>query len=346
MRSVASNPAFSNLENFDDPAARESRIDHTQATRPTTRIFPTASRLGLGCASLGSRISKSSGLQALERALDSGINWFDLAPSYGDGDAEAVFGTFARSRRDRLHICTKVGMAPTRIHPLMRALKPTAQHVVSLFPQLRTLAARGRPAPQRLVLNGQLILSSLENSLRRLNTEYLDVLALHYLEIDDLERDDVLRALETVVTSGKARAVGVAGSPDVARLAIEQGKPWHIQFAVGAFARNLSDMAPVMAEAPSVVGHSIFAGLHALRSQLVLAADATRDVLANHDYGMDLDIALRSAMLDAALANTPHGVTVLSAFTPAHLNFALERLEKNDGARAAAFHHDLRRVLA
>lgn len=190
---------------------RNLRADGSAAPAPGSnpsradKIFPNASRLGLGCASLGSRVEASKGLRGLERAFDHGVNWFDLAPSYGDGEAEGIFGTFASSRRDRIHICTKVGLAPSAVGPLARALKPLAQRLVTIAPRLRSLVRRARPAPRRLALEGQLITSSLDASLRRLRTDYVDVLALHYPDLDILAREDVLEALQHATASGKAR---------------------------------------------------------------------------------------------------------------------------------------------
>ena len=326
---------------------REGHADPVPIPSPPipARLFPNSSRLGMGCASLGSRISTTAGLLGLEEAFESGINWLDLSPSYGDGEAEVIVGRFARSRRDRVHICTKVGMAPPPLHPLMRVIRPFAQRLVAHIPSARAMAARGRPAPQRLALDGRLILSSLENSLRRLGTDHVDVLAVHYAEIDDISREDVLRALETVVTSGMARAVGVAGSPLVARVVLEQGRLWHVQFAAGSFARNLAEMASVIAAGRSVAVHSVFSGLAAMQSQFRTCRRATESVLARHPYGMNLDTALRSAMLDLALAIASSGVVVVSAFAPSHLAFAVERLKRHDGIKAAALLHDLKRLL-
>ena len=45
------------------------------------------SRLGFGCASLGSRVAAADGLNALAAAFDAGVNWFDVAPAYGAGEA-------------------------------------------------------------------------------------------------------------------------------------------------------------------------------------------------------------------------------------------------------------------
>ena len=72
------------------------------------------SAIGMGCASLGSRVGRREGLKALARAYDAGITWFDVAPSYGDAEAETILGEFVQGRRDKIRICTKVGIRPPR----------------------------------------------------------------------------------------------------------------------------------------------------------------------------------------------------------------------------------------
>jgi len=67
------------------------------------------SALGFGCASLGSRVGAAEGLRALETAFDAGVTWFDLAPVYGGGAAEAIAGPFLKANRDRVQIATKAG---------------------------------------------------------------------------------------------------------------------------------------------------------------------------------------------------------------------------------------------
>ena len=57
-------------------------------------IGETTSRIGFGCASLGSRIGSREGINALERAYTAGVTWYDVAPSYGDGMAESIVGEF------------------------------------------------------------------------------------------------------------------------------------------------------------------------------------------------------------------------------------------------------------
>src|SRR6516164_2614071 len=69
---------------------------------------------GIETASLGSRISPKVGLDALARAHEAGVAWYDLAPAYGAGEAESIFSRFLAGRRERLSILTKVGLAPPR----------------------------------------------------------------------------------------------------------------------------------------------------------------------------------------------------------------------------------------
>jgi aryl-alcohol dehydrogenase-like predicted oxidoreductase len=264
------------------------------------KLFPNASRLGFGCASLGSRIGGREGQRALSAAFDRGINWFDLAPSYGDGQAEIIFAEFARTRRDSIHICTKCGIAPARIGGLAAAVRPVARAAVKALPGLRRLAAGHRAAPIKQVLSGDMIRASLDASLRRLGTDHVDVLALHDPAVDELGRDDVARALQDVVASGKARAAGIAGSVEAIRAGLAAGLALgHIQLASGL-------------------------GLGELRREFAAPMDSLFTV-THTVFGRD-GVQDRAAALDLALAENPQGTVLVSMFSPEHLEFNLARL--------------------
>src|SRR5438105_10248388 len=78
------------------------------------------SALGFGCASLGSRVSEAQGLRALGLAYERGVTWYDVAPPYGDGEAEGILGKFLAGRRERVAICTKFGIPRPVVSPAMR----------------------------------------------------------------------------------------------------------------------------------------------------------------------------------------------------------------------------------
>ena len=122
-----------------------------------------ASVVGMGCASLGSRVGRREGLKALDRAFDVGITWFDVAPSYGDAEAETILGEFVRGRRDKVQICTKVGIRPARTSFAMRAAKPILRSAVDAVPMLRKYVARARPAPTKLAITAEMISSSVDD---------------------------------------------------------------------------------------------------------------------------------------------------------------------------------------
>lgn len=306
------------------------------------RLFPHASRIGFGCASLGSRVSASRGLDSLAQAFDADVNWFDLAPSYGDGEAEAIFASFARTRRDRIHICTKCGIAPATPSGFTRLLKPLAQRALSLAPAMRGLAARGRPAPQRLPLTAQGIRESLEASLKRLKTDHVDVYALHDPDPDTLCREEVARALEDVVAAGKARAAGIAGSVAAAVAGLRAKLPVaHIQIPDPPFAEYaglLATSAPPNATY-FLVTHSIFGRPDPLSMLLARAKSRTAlsASLAAHRYRMPLEAAARAVSLDRALAANPAGVVLISMFSRQHIASNLARLEHGTPSEAEAF---------
>ena len=130
------------------------------------------SALGFGCASLGSRVDAREGARALAAAHEGGVAWFDLAPVYGGGRAEAIAAPFLQAHRADVQICTKAGLALAGGSVLRRALAPLARKALTatgpLGGQLRAAAPR---ANRKLPLTPQLLVGSLDANLRRLGTD-------------------------------------------------------------------------------------------------------------------------------------------------------------------------------
>lgn len=191
------------------------------------RYLMTHPRLGpvsaivFGCASIGGRVGKQSGLRTLGQAADLGINAFDTARSYGFGDGERILGEFLRGRREQLIVIGKAGIEPVRATRVARVLRSVARHAADRFPPalLRPLRAKVgtaiAPPPLRSVWEPRNLRESLERSLRELRTERLDVFLLHAPPIDIVLHDDVFELLDRVRTEGKANLVGVSGSERV-----------------------------------------------------------------------------------------------------------------------------------
>jgi aryl-alcohol dehydrogenase-like predicted oxidoreductase len=274
--------------------------------------------LGFGCASLGSRIDAETGLRALEEAFEAGVTWFDLAPAYGQGEAEAIAGRFLRGRRrEAVQVATKVGLAPPASGGLKTALMPLARTAVEAVPPLRgALRRAGIGANRQLPLTPELLRSSLEASLRRLGTDRVELYALHNATPEDLRREEILRTLEAVLDAGLTRAVAVAADAEAAEAAIAAGAPFGVvQLPLPAPGRA----APVLAAAPragfGVIVHSVFgiAGERALRPPADPACLARLGALTG---GETQEAALTRLRLARAFALAPGGVVLASMFTP------------------------------
>ena len=149
-------------------------------------------RLAYGCMSLAgwdsnppTHVDRKRAASMLETALELDINFFDTADIYGRGKCETVFGEALKQvpgARDSLLIQTKCGIR---------------------F-QGDTLGA-----PQRYDFSYEHIVASVDGSLRRLQTDHIDVLLLH--RPDALaEPDEVARAFDAVQRAGKVRHFGVS----------------------------------------------------------------------------------------------------------------------------------------
>ncbi|MCF3650940.1 aldo/keto reductase [Synoicihabitans lomoniglobus] len=153
--------------------------------RTLGRTGLSVSEVGFGTWALGSPVyggvETNDAHTAIRGALDAGITFFDTAPLYGtkeeDGIAEKVLGKGLGSDRDRVTIATKFGRYPTKGH-------------------LNTF------------FHAEGVTTSVEDSLRRLGTDRLDVLFFHSPFGPEQIEDSVWQALEDLKTSGKVRAVG------------------------------------------------------------------------------------------------------------------------------------------
>jgi aryl-alcohol dehydrogenase-like predicted oxidoreductase len=295
------------------------------------------SALGFGCASLGSRVDDRRGVEALGRAYNAGVTWFDVAPSYGDGRAEALLGKFLLGKRSQVIICTKVGILPGRLSVPMRIVRPLLRGATRLLPGLREQVVRFRPQAQRARLTGSFIESSITESLRRLNVNYVDILALHEPEEDDLQREDIAQALDNVVRKGYARAISCAGNPSVAISAVALLPRVNIvQFRNSLSEPNIAALRAKLSPGRSVglVTHGVYGHQGSLNALTKLFSSDTdrRALVALVGYRGNSQEVAADLLLDFALASNLDGVVLLSMFMPQHLRHSLSRLSASPPA--------------
>lgn len=135
-----------------------------------------APRIGLGCMRITGLGTKQAVRDLIDTAMDLGINFFDHADIYAGGEAERLFGEAAGpALRDRMILQTKCAIRPGVCYDFSR------RH----------------------------ILESVEGSLKRLNTDHIDVLLLHRPDTL-MEPEEVAEAFDTLERQGKVRLFGVS----------------------------------------------------------------------------------------------------------------------------------------
>lgn len=144
------------------------------------------SEIGFGCMSLEGE--RSGNIKLLQHALDQGINFFDTADLYQEGENEETVGEAFKDRRDKVIIATKVGN------------------------QLRADGSGWDWNPRK-----EYILEAVEKSLLRLKTDYIDLYQLHGGTIED-PIEETIEAFELLKAQGKIRYYGISSiRPNVIR---------------------------------------------------------------------------------------------------------------------------------
>ncbi|MEZ4671058.1 MAG: aldo/keto reductase [Anaerolineae bacterium] len=134
----------------------------------------SVSVIGLGCNNFGRRLSAEQTVDVMKAAMDCGINFFDTADVYGNGQSEEFMGKALGSRRSEVIIASKFG---------------------------NNMEGQGKGA------HPDYIRKAVEASLKRLGTDYLDLYQQHVPD-PDVPIADTLGALNELVQAGKVREIG------------------------------------------------------------------------------------------------------------------------------------------
>jgi aryl-alcohol dehydrogenase-like predicted oxidoreductase len=141
--------------------------------------------LGYGAMELRmAGVGKKEAARLLNTVLDNGINFIDTSPDYGL--SETYIGQTIAHRRDEFHLATKCGC---------------------------NVDEYGKPFEPSHVWSRQQLLHNIENSLRLLNTDHIDVWQLHGMSPGDLsggKHDEVIKTMQELKQQGKVRAIGLS----------------------------------------------------------------------------------------------------------------------------------------
>lgn len=132
--------------------------------------------VGLGCNNFGRALDKAGSAAVVDAALDVGINHFDTASNYGEGQSESFLGAALGARRDDVVIATKVGVP------------------------IPGWEGSGGAAPDY-------VRQVLERSLTELGTDYVDIYMIHFPD-PKTPIEDTLAVMSAMVDEGKVRQIG------------------------------------------------------------------------------------------------------------------------------------------
>src|ERR1700754_2570490 len=172
-------------------AANSHRLRCKETTMDYVKFGSTGlevSRLCLGCMTYGDpgrgthpwTLGEEASRPLIQQAVEAGINFFDTANYYSDGTSEEIVGRALRdfTNRDDIVIATKVFY-------------------------------RMRPGPNGAGLSRKALFSEIDNSLRRLGTDYVDLYQVHRWDYRT-PIEETLEALHDIVKAGKARYIGAS----------------------------------------------------------------------------------------------------------------------------------------
>ena len=183
-------------------------------TRSLGRLQVTT--VGLGCANIGGRVDLAQARDILAAAIDHGVTFLDTADRYGDPitSGESILGEALRGRRDEVVLATKFGRV---VDETRRGARP------------------------------EYVREALEASLRRLQTDHVDLLQLHIPD-PDTPIEDTLGALAELIEEGKVLEIGgsnfsAAEIDQMAARANEHGLPQFasVQAPYSLLAREIED---------------------------------------------------------------------------------------------------------
>jgi len=140
------------------------------------------SMLGFGCWPVGGEWTEakdSDSIKTIKEAIKLGINFFDVAPVYGFGHAEEVLGKAIKGKRKDIYIASKCGLRWDSSKKITRNLSRNS------------------------------ILEEIDNSLRRLETDYLDLYQIHWPD-PNTPLEETLDTLNELKKEGKIRNIGVS----------------------------------------------------------------------------------------------------------------------------------------
>jgi aryl-alcohol dehydrogenase-like predicted oxidoreductase len=303
------------------------------------------SRIGGVFASSGS--SSSNALGVLRKALDAGINFYDTADMYSQGESESLIGTAFRGRREQVIIATKGGYCLPARRNLIKRIKPLVRPIIRALGIRRAALPAGISGRLSQDFSPAYLTRALDASLRRLQTDYVDLYQLHSPGVPFLQSEalgDALLTLEKLKTQGKLRFYGIATEvPEEAPFCLSAPGISSVQLGFGLLdlvALEQGTIEAARARGLAIIARGCFGGgllkddLDA--SQLEAMTPKSPRILALREIARSMDRPLLDLAFQFCRSTPGVSVTLLGMRLERHLRDNLVHV-KGDALDATAY---------
>ncbi|MFH1758229.1 MAG: aldo/keto reductase [Pseudomonadota bacterium] len=160
----------------------------------------------LGTMTFGRQVEEKESIRIIHQAIDAGVNFIDTADMYINGVTEQIVGKAIKGQRHSLVLASKVG------HILKLGKKYGEQKISGPIDLARPKPftpwqGKEDTSPTDIGLSRKHIMQGIEDSLKRLDTDYLDIYYAHMPDYDT-PLEETLRAMDDLVRQGKVRYLG------------------------------------------------------------------------------------------------------------------------------------------
>jgi aryl-alcohol dehydrogenase-like predicted oxidoreductase len=215
--------------------------------RPFGATDLSVSELGLGCARIGGIFQQHPGdfVDVLSAAFDAGINFFDTADIYSQGESERLLGRAFRGRREQIVIASKAGYVLPAQRRFAGQVKPLLRPLIRFLGLSRHRLPSAVRGPLAQDFSPGHLYRAVEGSLRRLATDRIDLLQLHSPPVATVRGGDWIEALDRLQQQGKIRYYGVScDSPEAALAALQHRSVSSIQVPLNLLERRALETVP------------------------------------------------------------------------------------------------------
>jgi aryl-alcohol dehydrogenase-like predicted oxidoreductase len=269
-------------------------------------------------------------MRLLSAAVELGIRHFDVARSYGSGDAEAILGDFLTTTNEPCTVTSKCGIAPAATYGLPgRRTKALARAALRKVPgPYRALRSRATASMQGGQFGPEQIRRSLETSLRALRRDHIEAFLLHECTPEEWASGSVQEVLSDLVGSG---AIGCAGPATSAAgtleiLGHESLAVPLVQFHDDGDMFGAEVIGLARRRGTSTITHGVLhRNLRALRASLAGASEpALREWSGRLDGEVTDASVLAALLLRRAMARNRGGVVLFRTNDAGHLRSTVE----------------------